>query len=288
MDLADLTRDLDALRDEALAAIAAARTPAALDAARVDVLGKKGAPDGACCAASAACRPRIGPGSARSPTLSGARSRPRSRSAVRRCRLGASTARLAAETVDVTTPGRPIRRGSLHPIIETIREIAEIFGQFGFVVYEGPEIEDDLTNFQMLNIPPDHPARDLWDTLYVDVDGPPAADPHVAGPDPGDAADAAADPGPAARPLLPLRGDRRQPRLRVLPGRGPDGRRGHDHGRPARACSTSSPMRCSAPDRATRFRPGYYPFTEPSVAFDVAVPRLRRRRAARPAPEPAG
>ena len=52
-----------------------------------------------------------------------------------------------------------------------MREIAEIFGQFGFVVYESPEIEDDLTNFQMLNIPPDHPARDLWDTLYVDVEG---------------------------------------------------------------------------------------------------------------------
>ena len=52
-----------------------------------------------------------------------------------------------------------------------MREIADIFGQFGFVVYESPEIEDDVTNFQMLNIPPDHPARDLWDTLYVDVEG---------------------------------------------------------------------------------------------------------------------
>src|SRR5207344_2623575 len=80
-------------------------------------------------------------------------------------------ARLAEETVDVTTPGRPIRRGSLHPIVETAREIADVFAQFGFVVYEGPEIEDDVTNFQMLNIPPDHPARDLWDTLYLDVEG---------------------------------------------------------------------------------------------------------------------
>src|SRR6188472_4475927 len=79
-------------------------------------------------------------------------------------------ARLADETVDVTTPGRPLRRGTLHPINETIDEIAHIFGQFGFVVYEGPEVEDDLRNFQMLNIPPDHPARDLWDTLYVDVE----------------------------------------------------------------------------------------------------------------------
>ena len=73
--------------------------------------------------------------------------------------------------MDVTTPGRPIRRGSLHPIVETAREIADVFAQFGFVVYEGPEIEDDVTNFQMLNIPPDHPARDLWDTLYLDLDG---------------------------------------------------------------------------------------------------------------------
>src|SRR6266566_4644891 len=88
---------------------------------------------------------------------------------VQTCALPIS--RLAAETVDVTTPGRPIRRGALHPIVETAREIASIFEQFGFVVYEGPEVEDDLTNFQMLNIPPDHPARDLWDTLYVDIEG---------------------------------------------------------------------------------------------------------------------
>src|SRR6185369_2303522 len=67
--------------------------------------------------------------------------------------------------------GRPIASGTPHPSIQAMREIAEIFGQFGFVVYESPEIEDDLTNFQMLNIPPDHPARDLWDTLYVDVEG---------------------------------------------------------------------------------------------------------------------
>ncbi len=62
--------------------------------------------------------------------------------------------------------------------------------------------------------------------------GPSSADPHVARPDPGHAPGEAADPGAAARPLLPLRGDRRQPRVGVLPGRGPDGRRGHDDGRP--------------------------------------------------------
>ena len=121
----------------------------------------------------------------------------------------------------------------------------------------------------MLNIPPDHPARDLWDTLYVDVEG------HLlrTHTSPGQIHvmrhDAAADPGAAARPLLPLRGDRREPRLGVLPGRGPDGRRGHDHGATSRACSTSSRKAMYGADKRTRFRPGYYPFTEPSVAFDV-------------------
>ena len=78
------------------------------------------------------------------------------------------------------------------------------------MTYESPEIEDDLTNFQMLNIPPDHPARDLWDTLYVDIEG------HLlrTHTSPGQIRvmhlDAAADPGPPAGPLLPLRGDRRR------------------------------------------------------------------------------
>ena len=75
--------------------------------------------------------------------------------------------RIQTERLDVTLPGRPIPRGSLHPVIETIREIARILGQFGFVSYEGPEVETDELNFQLLNIPPDHPARDLWDTLYL-------------------------------------------------------------------------------------------------------------------------
>ena len=80
--------------------------------------------------------------------------------------------RLARERSDVTLPGRPLPRGSLHPLIETQREIARIFGQFGFVVFESPEVETDELNFELLNIPADHPARDLWDTLYVDGYGP--------------------------------------------------------------------------------------------------------------------
>ena len=162
-------------------------------------------------------------------------------------RGSALTDRLAAEATDVTTPGRPIRRGTLHPINTTIEAIAEVFGQFGFVVYEAPEIEDDVRNFQMLNIPPDHPARDLWDTLYVDVEGQ-LLRTHTS---PGQirVMHESAPPIRALLPgrMLPLRGDRREPRLGVLPGRGPDGRRGDHDGRPARASSTSSRRRCTAP-----------------------------------------
>ena len=232
MDLAQLTADLDALRERATGAAVGRARHGGARRARARGPGQEGRPDRDPARHRRAARPRTGRRSARSRT--------RSASAVEgalaeaRTTLGGAelAARLAAEAVDVTTPGRPIRRGSLHPIVETAREIAEVFAQFGFVVYEGPEIEDDVTNFQMLNIPPDHPARDLWDTLYLDVDGPPAAHAHEPGPDPGHAPGAAADPRAAARALLPLRGGRRQPRQRVLPGRGPDGRRGHLDGRP--------------------------------------------------------
>ena len=65
----------------------------------------------------------------------------------------------------MTGPGRPWPVGHLHPVMTVERELREIFHGFGFEVYEGPEIETDLMNFELLNIPPDHPSRDLWDTL---------------------------------------------------------------------------------------------------------------------------
>ena len=170
MDLAQLTSDLEALRARATSAAAAAPDTAALEAIEIDVLGKKGELTAilrAIGALPAEDRPKVGA------IANAVRGAVEDAIGEARSRLGGAelTARLAAEATDVTTPGRPIRRGSLHPIVETAREIASVFAQFGFVVYEGPEIEDDLTNFQMLNIPPDHPARDLWDTLYLDVEG---------------------------------------------------------------------------------------------------------------------
>jgi phenylalanyl-tRNA synthetase alpha chain len=80
---------------------------------------------------------------------------------------------LEADRLDLTLPGRRPRRGSLHPLTLVENEIVDIFQRLGFRVAEGPEIEDDWHNFQALNIPPDHPARTMKDSLYVDVPGHP-------------------------------------------------------------------------------------------------------------------
>ena len=81
----------------------------------------------------------------------------------------ASTAdQVEQERIDVTLPGWPAPQGRLHPVTQTIREITEVFASMGFGVEEGPEVEWDRYNFDMLNIPKDHPARDMWDTLWVD------------------------------------------------------------------------------------------------------------------------
>ena len=267
MDLSDLTRELEALRDETLEAVRTSGDVAALDALELDILGKKGRLTSVLRGIgglAADDRPRIG---AVANVVRGAiESALADRGTL--LRGAALEERLGAEAVDVTTPGRPIRRGSLHPSIEAMREIVDIFGQFGFVVYESPEIEDDLTNFQMLNIAPDHPARDLWDTLYVDV--------------PGYLLRTHTSPGQirvmqAATP--PIRA--------LLPGRcfryeSIDASHGSEffqvEGLMVDEGTTLADLKglldqfaqaMFGAGKRTRFRPGYYPFTEPSVAFDV-------------------
>jgi len=77
-------------------------------------------------------------------------------------------ARLAAERIDVSLPGRGMHSGSLHPVTRTMQRIEAIFASAGFTVAEGPEIEDDFHNFEALNIPAHHPARAMHDTFYFD------------------------------------------------------------------------------------------------------------------------
>ena len=78
--------------------------------------------------------------------------------------------RLASEKVDITLPGRKPQCGHLHPITLTMREIKKIFMRMGFEVLEGPQIESDYYNFEALNLPKDHPARDMQDTFYITED----------------------------------------------------------------------------------------------------------------------
>jgi phenylalanyl-tRNA synthetase alpha chain len=267
VDLSDLTRDLEALRDETLSSVAAATDVAALEAIELDVLGKKGRLTGilrGIGALPAEDRPRVGAIANQVREAIEAAVAERG-TAVRGAALDE---RLRTEAVDVTTPGRPIRRGTLHPVNETIGRIAEIFGQFGFVVYEGPEVEDDLRNFQMLNIPPDHPARDLWDTLYVDV--------------PGHLLRTHTSPG-----QIRVMHETKPPIRALLPGRcyryeAVDASHASEffqvEGLMVDEGTTMADLKglldqfakaMYGEDKRTRFRPGYYPFTEPSVAFDV-------------------
>src|SRR5262245_51842434 len=74
---------------------------------------------------------------------------------------------LTRQALDVTLPGRPVPRGRLHVATKILREIAAIFADLGFQIYRSREVEDDLTNFELLNMPPHHPARDMWDTFHT-------------------------------------------------------------------------------------------------------------------------
>lgn len=79
----------------------------------------------------------------------------------------AAAARASEPPLDVTLPGRPVALGHLHPTTIALREILGVFNALGFRTVEGPEVEYDKYNFEMLNIPADHPARDMWDTYYL-------------------------------------------------------------------------------------------------------------------------
>jgi phenylalanyl-tRNA synthetase alpha chain len=267
VDLADLTRDLETLRDDVLRSIAATGSVGELDALELDVLGKKGRLTSVLRGIGglpADDRPRIG--AVANVVRAAIEEALAERGAI--LRGSALTERLATEAIDVTTPGRPIRRGTLHPSIESMAQIAEIFGQFGFVVYESPEIEDDLTNFQMLNIPPDHPARDLWDTLYVDVEGQ-LLRTHTS---PGQIR-VMQSTAPPIRALLPGRCYRYEAidashATEFFQVEGLMIDEGTTLGDLKGLLEQFAKAMYGA-DKKTRFRPGYYPFTEPSVAFDV-------------------
>src|SRR5690606_30493776 len=161
---------IEELGRQALADIAAAGSPDALEALRVSLLGKSGSittqlkslgalPGDQRKAAGEAInqvRDAIGEAlAARKATLDDA----------------ALDARLATETIDISLPGRAAGRGGLHPVSRTLERITGIFARLGYELADGPEIEDDWHNFEALNFPPHHPARAMHDTFYMSDDG---------------------------------------------------------------------------------------------------------------------
>src|SRR5688500_14453173 len=159
-------QDLKMLADRAVAEIAASADDAALEAARVRYLGRK---DGE--VTQATKRIATLPASEK-PAYGAAANEARARiEAVLEGRgaalRGARVDQTLGEREDLTLPGRPVRIGRLHPVSATIRDVSRIFATMGFETVEGPEIETDYYNFEALNIPPGHPAREKWDTLWV-------------------------------------------------------------------------------------------------------------------------
>lgn len=173
---------------------------------------------------------------------------------------------LAKEKIDVTLPGRSIPPGRSHPVIQIRREICEIFASFGFSVVEGPEVELDYYNFESLNIPKDHPARDMQDTFYIEDNM--VLRTHTS-------------------PVQVRIMEKVQPPVRILsPGRvyRPDSDVSHtpmfhqiegllvDRGisfADLKGILTAFLKKVFGSDTVLRFRPSFFPFTEPSAEVDI-------------------
>lgn len=170
MALSDYLATLDALAADAAAAFTSAATPDAVEAARVEFLGFK---------AGRLKAAQKGLGAVPGPEKPAAGKRFHEVKSLVEGALESAQGRLARgqtaspvdPTFDATLPGRRIRLGKLHPITQTIEELKDIMGRLGFTPQEGPEIEDEWHNFEALNIPPEHPARDPNDNFLL-VNGP--------------------------------------------------------------------------------------------------------------------
>jgi phenylalanyl-tRNA synthetase alpha chain len=188
-----------------------------------------------------------------------------------------------ASGIDVTLPGTPVNLGRKHPLTQTIDDLKEIMGRFGFSVADGPELEDEWHNFEALNIPEAHPARDPLDNFYVATAAVGAATEVTSG---------------AARSPILLRSQTSTVQIRVMEGRKPPIRivclgrvyrpdtidathscmfhqmEGLMVGRGVTMAQLKTVIRMLFSaylehDVSIRFRPSFFPFTEPSVEVDI-------------------
>ena len=184
--------------------------------------------------------------------------------------------RLKGEKVDVTLPERPFFRGSVHPIAQAIDEMMAIFGSMGFEIRSGPEIEEDFYNFTALNIPPEHPARQMHDTFYLpdgDEGERKLLRTHTS---PVQIRTMIAE-KPPHRIIAPGRTYRRDydithtPMFHQIEGLVVDNSTHMGHLKGCLKDFVSAYFEVE--DLQVRFRPSYFPFTEPSAEMDIGCSR---------------
>jgi phenylalanyl-tRNA synthetase alpha chain len=187
---------------------------------------------------------------------------------------------LGADKLDVTLPGRPVHRGRLHPSTQQLRRVLAILAEMGFQVYTSPEVETDEVNFQLLNFPPHHPAREMQDSLYIETaergENPVLLRTHTS---PGQIRAmreyARRDPGnpPPIRIALPgmcFRHEQITARSEVQFNQVEGLAVGHKITfSDLKGTLTDFARRMFGQKARVRFRAGYFPFTEPSAEMDV-------------------
>ncbi|MBA4064736.1 MAG: phenylalanine--tRNA ligase subunit alpha, partial [Isosphaera sp.] len=178
-------------------------------------------------------------------------------------------ASLTADPLDVTLPGRPRPRGRLHPATQVLRKITAVFAELGFRVYRTREVETDELNFEMLNMPAHHPARDMWDTFFTTTPGV-VLRTHTS---PGQIHVMREAAGKPIRVILPgmcYRNEAISTRseIQFLQVEGlvvGEGVTMAD----LKGTITAFARRMFGPDRQVRIRSSYFPFTEPSIEVDI-------------------
>jgi phenylalanyl-tRNA synthetase alpha chain len=276
-DHADLEADI-------LARIDGARDSGALEAVRLEALGKSGVISGLLKSLGS-----MSPDArrARGPAINGLRDRVAAALAARKTALEAAEldARLAAGRLDLSLPAPPRRRGCVHPTMQVMDEMIAIFAELGFSLAEGPDIEDDFHNFTALNFPPRHPAREMHDTFFLrpGPDGerkllrthtsPVQVRTMRRGNSPPPAAWIAAGQAPPIRVISPGRTYRMDsdathtPMFHQIEGLVID--RGIHMGHLKWTLDRFIARFFELDSVVTRFRPHHFPFTEPSAEMDV-------------------
>ena len=176
---------------------------------------------------------------------------------------------LAAAAIDVTLPGRSRPRGGLHPSTQTLRQIYRIFGDMGFQIYRSPDVETDAMNFELLNFPPHHPAREMQDSFYTTEENV-ILRTHTSAGQIRAMRDYHPEPIRVVLPGMCYRNEQVTARSEIQFLQVEGLAVGKDITfADLKGTLTEFARRLYGPDRQTRFRASYFPFTEPSAEMDI-------------------